>query len=73
MAIGKNSTDAMMKVHDDARAAYLKGEKGNHFQIMLTAEMFFWRQSNCGLNEVPMFYHNRLVSLRKIATRRRYT
>lgn len=67
MAIGKNTTDAMLKTHDQARKAYIAGDKKNNFQFMLNAEMYFWRESNCGLNEHMMLYHDMLIRQRKTA------
>lgn len=67
MAKAINSIIAFQRIHEAALKDYAAGKKGDFFQVMLNAEMFFWRRSNCGLDPRMKHYHDMLVRRRKEA------
>jgi uncharacterized protein YgiM (DUF1202 family) len=70
MAKAMNYNQAMIKVHKQALKSYLAGKKQReNFQIMLNAEMHFWKKSDCGLIERYLLLHDMLIRQRKAALR----
>lgn len=68
MAKAINSVVCFERIHEAARKEYLGDNKhGDAFQVMLNAEMFFWRKSNCGTDRRMMIYHDALIERRKKA------
>lgn len=68
MAKAINSIICFQRIHEAARKDYLgENKKSDAFQIMLNAEMYFWRRSNCGTDLSMMHYHDMLIRRRKEA------
>ena len=63
-----NSIICFQRIHEAARKDYLgENKKRDAFQIMLNAEMYFWKRSNCGTDPHMMLLHNELIRRRKEA------
>jgi hypothetical protein len=70
MAKAINTTICFQRIHEAARMEYLGNNKhGDAFQVMLNAEMYFWKASKCGVDEHMMMCHDMLVRRRKEATK----
>ncbi len=67
MPKGLNFDTVMSRMHEEARQAFIRGDEGDHFTIMLNVEMNFWRKSKCGLVASAIHIHDTLIKRRKQA------
>lgn len=70
MAKAINSIICFQRIHEAALKEYLGENKHKDaFQVMLNAEMYFWKRSKCGTDPHMMLYHNTLIRRIKEAER----